>query len=97
MKRLRAAVAALDRRAFRTTLKDTRTKLTGKWLDFRGCRIGHQPKYLEALAILMGTDGCTAPDWWSGYPGEAPLRDQQVKTAASFKSIVKCLSRRRRR
>jgi hypothetical protein len=88
VKRLRAAVAALDRRAFRTTLKDTRTKLTGKWLDFRGCRIGHQPKYLEALAILLGTDGCTAPDWWSGYPGEAPLRDQQVRSTASFKSIV---------
>jgi len=88
VKRLRAAVDALDRRAFRKTLQDARTKLSGKWLDFRGCRIGHQPKYLEALAILMGTDGCTAPDWWSGYPGEAPLRDQQVRSAASFKSIV---------
>ena len=73
VKRLRAAVDALDRRAFRKTLKDARAKLAGTWLDFRGCRIGHQPTYLEALAKLMGTDGCTAPDWWSGYPGEVPL------------------------
>jgi hypothetical protein len=86
--RLRAAVGALDDRAFRKTLKDARAKLKDKWLDFRGCRIGHQPKYLEAFAILMGTDGCTAPDWWSGYPGEAPIRDQQVSSAASFKGIV---------
>ena len=89
VKRLRAAVDALDRRAFRKTLKDARTKLAGTWLDFRGCRIGHQPTYLEALARLMGTDGCTAPDWWSGYPGEVPLRDQQVGSADAFKSIVK--------
>jgi hypothetical protein len=88
-KRLRAAVDALDRRAFRKTLKDARAKLADKWLDFRGCRIGHQPTYLEALAKLMGTDGCTAPDWWSGYPGEVPLGDQQVGSADAFKSIVK--------
>lgn len=86
--RVRAAVGALDDRAFRKTLKDARSKLNGKWLDFRGCRIGHQPKYLEAFAKLMGTDGCTAPDWWSGYPGEAPIRHQQVKFADSFKGIV---------
>lgn len=86
--RLRAAVGALDNRAFRKTLKDARSKLKEKWFDFRGCRVGYQPKYLEAFAILMGTDGCTAPDWWSGYPGEAPIRDQQVSSAASFKGIV---------
>ena len=87
--RIRAAVGALDDRAFRKTLKDARSKLKDKWLDFRGCRIGHQPKYLEAFAILMGTAGCTAPDWWSGYPGEAPIGHQQVSDAASFKAIVK--------
>jgi hypothetical protein len=36
----------------------------------------------------MGADGCSAPDWWSGYPGEAPIRDKQVSTAASFAGIV---------
>ena len=85
---LRAAVTALDKRNFRKSLKDARTKLKDTWLDFRGCRIGHQPKYLEALAILTGTDGCTAPDWWSGYPGEAPISDKQVSSATSFKSLV---------
>lgn len=88
LNRLRAAVGALDDRAFRKTLKDARSKLNGKWLDFRGCRIGNQPKYLEAFAKLMGTDGCTAPDWWSGYPGEAPTRDQQVKSASSFEDLI---------
>jgi hypothetical protein len=89
LNRIRAAVSALDDRAFRKTLKDARVKLTGKWLDFRGCRIGHQPKYLEAFALLMGTDGCTAPDWWSGYPGEVPIGHQQVSDAVSFKAIIK--------
>ena len=87
--RLRAAVSALDARGFRKILKDTRSKLKDKWLDFRGCRIGHQPKYLEAFAILMVAAGCTAPDWWSGYPGEAPIGHQQVSDVASFKAIVK--------
>jgi monoamine oxidase len=86
--RLRAAVDALDKRKFRATMKAAREKLKGKWLDFRGCRIGHKPKYLEALAILMGTDGCTAPDWWSGYPGEAPVSDKQVSSVGSFKGLV---------
>jgi hypothetical protein len=88
VKRLRAAVSALDVRAFRKTLKDARAKLQGRWLDFRGCRIGQQPKYLKAFAALLGVDGCTAPDWWSGYPGEVPIGDQQVRTAASFKAVV---------
>jgi hypothetical protein len=86
--RLRAAVDALDKREFRKALKTAQEKLKGKWLDFRGCRIGHQPKYLEALAILVETDGCTAPDWWSGYPGEAPIGDKRVSSAASFKALV---------
>jgi monoamine oxidase len=86
--RLRAAVDALDKRTFRATLKAARDKLKGKWLDFRGCRIGHLPKYLEALAILMGTNGCTAPDWWSGYPGEAPVGDKQVSSVGMFKRLV---------
>jgi len=85
---LRAAVDALDKRKFRAALKAARDKLKGKWLDFRGCRIGHQPKYLEALAILMGTDGCTAPDWWSGYPGEAPISNTQVSSVGSFRGLV---------
>jgi hypothetical protein len=87
--RVRAAVGALDDRAFRKTLKNAQSKLKDKWLDFRGCRIGHKPKYLEAFAILMGAAGCTAPDWWSGYPGEAPIDSQLVPTADSFKDIVR--------
>jgi hypothetical protein len=50
---------------------------------------GHQPKYLEAFAILMGTDGCTAPDRWSGCPGEASIGHQPVRSADFFKGIVK--------
>ena len=36
----------------------------------------------------MGAAGCTAPDWWSGYPGEAPIGHQQVSNAADFEKIV---------
>ena len=86
--RLRVAVGALDDRGFRNTLNDARTKLKGKWLDFRGCRIGDKPKYLEALAKFMGTDGCTAPDWWSGYPGEVPINDKQVPSVDFFEGLV---------
>lgn len=86
--RLGAAVGALDDRPFRKTLTEARTKLKDKWLDFRGCRIGDKTDYLKALAKFMGVDGCTAPDWFSGYPG-TPIRDRQVKSAADFKALVK--------
>jgi hypothetical protein len=86
--RVKAAVGALDNRAIRKTINAARKKLKDKWVDFRGCRIGQKPAYLRAFAILMGSAGCTAPDWWSGYPGEAPIRDKQVATAASFTAVV---------
>jgi V8-like Glu-specific endopeptidase len=85
---LSAAINALDLHDFRKSLKAARSKLQGKWIDFRGCRIGYQPKYLEAFAILMGTDGCSAPDLWSGYPGTTPINDRQVISANDFKKIV---------
>ena len=85
---MKAAVGALDNRAIRKTISAARKKLKDKWVDFRGCRIGQKQAYLRAFAILMGSAGCTAPDWWSGYPGEAPIRDKQVATAASFTAVV---------
>jgi hypothetical protein len=86
--RIKAAVGALESRAMRKHISTAQKKLNDKWVDFRGCRIGQQPAYLKAFAILMGAAGCTAPDWWSGYPGEAPIRGKQVTTSASFIGIV---------
>jgi len=82
-----AAIGALDKRNFRQNQTKMRANLKDKWVDFRGCRIGDKPPYLQALAVFMGCAGCTAPDLWMGFPG-TKIGDQQLKTGAALRSLV---------
>jgi hypothetical protein len=74
---------------FRTSkLVAARKKLKDKWIDIRGCSIGKNQTFLQALARFFGTPkGVTAPDWYIGWPG-LNYQDEVLHDASEFATAV---------
>lgn len=69
---LRSANAAMGR-DFRNRINAVKARFDeNSWIDFRGCRIGQDPDYLEALRIFFGRTGhlpsVSGPEWYQSFP-----------------------------
>ncbi len=71
-----AAVAAINNRNFRQNLTSTRARFDqNSWIDIRGCRIGQDPDYLQAIREFFGRSGnlpsASGPEWFQSFPRAA--------------------------
>ena len=79
---LNTANAAMGRN-FRRNLNQVKARFDeNSWIDIRGCRIGQDTNYLEALRIFFGRPdhlpSVSGPEWWQSFPsaGFIPLADE---------------------
>ncbi|MDD4144158.1 MAG: hypothetical protein PHN68_05945, partial [Prolixibacteraceae bacterium] len=79
---LNTANAAMGR-YFRRHLNQVKARFDeNSWIDIRGCRIGQDTNYLEALRIFFGRPdhlpSVSGPEWWQSFPsaGFIPLADE---------------------
>ncbi|MDD4756130.1 MAG: hypothetical protein PHG29_08620, partial [Prolixibacteraceae bacterium] len=68
---------------FRSKLNQVKARFDeNSWIDIRGCRIGQDTNYLEALRIFFGRPdhlpSVSGPEWWQSFPsaGFIPLADE---------------------
>lgn len=69
--------------AFRQELNQVKARFDeNSWIDIRGCRIGQDPDYLEAIRVFFGrTDhlsSVSGPEWYQSFPraGSIPLASE---------------------
>lgn len=85
-------------RGFRAHLDAARARFDGSsWIDIRGCRVGGNLTYLQAVSNFFGagTDKphVSAPDWWQSFPtvGFQTLVDTDIAGQAADTDVQTAL------
>lgn len=74
---LNSANGAMGRN-FRRDLNQVKARFDEtSWIDIRGCRIGQDPNYLEALRIFFGQTNqlpsVSGPEWWQSFSSASSI------------------------
>lgn len=81
--------------AFYAKLAKARSRFTdASTIDLRGCRVGSNKGYMQAVGSFFGTNGkdpdVTGPDWWQTFPmlGYDTINDKDIATKAADSDVV---------
>ncbi|MFN4091039.1 MAG: DUF4157 domain-containing protein [Alphaproteobacteria bacterium] len=85
-------------RGFRAHLDGARARFdSSSWIDIRGCRVGGNLTYLQAVSNFFGAGAdkphVSAPDWWQSFPtvGYQTLLDADIATQAADSDVQTAL------